>query len=183
MIKRQQNDGVTELLTKLHTIQEDIGAKPKTSDEERRTKAENVAVMGKGKHAQKKGSRFLHLKSSIVSRLKNVYQFMKEAKELEGAGYGGDNANKVIQVQTKIREQIRQAQEEWRELEGIYKKETQKKKSKFTSEELEVQSELVRELHSELEKAKAAQTKGYAKNRTPDATVALNTKVLDFNSK
>lgn len=52
----RQDAELTDLLTKLYTIQEDIGAKPKTSDEEKKEKAKNVAVMGKGKKAEKKGT-------------------------------------------------------------------------------------------------------------------------------
>ena len=182
MGKSKQDDELTELLTKLYTIQEDIGAKPKTTDEEKRNKAENIATMGKGKKAEKKGSRFLELKSAVLDRLKNIHQLLKDTKELEGAGYGGDNAKEIIKMQAEVREQIRQATDEWRELDEIYKKEARKKKSKFTPEELEIQAELVKRLYSEIEKVKEAQMRGYAKGRTPDAAVALNTKALAMDS-
>ena len=164
--------------TKLYTIQEDIGAKPKTSDEEKRAKAENAAVMGKGKKTEKKGSRFLQLKSAVLDRLKQIHQLLKDTKELESAGYGGDNAKDIIKMQAEVREQIRQATDEWRELDEIYKKEARKKKSKFSPEELEVQAELVKRLYAEIEKVKEAQMRGYAKGRAPDAAVALNTKAM-----
>jgi hypothetical protein len=170
------------LLTKLYTIQEDVGAKPKSSEEEKRAKAENVATMGKGKKAEKKGSRFLELKSAIVDRLKSIHQLLKGTKELEGAGYGGDNAKEIIKLQAEVREQIRQVTDEWNELDGIYKKEARKKKSKFTPEELEVQSELVKRLHAEVEKVKEVQMKGYARSRAPDATAALNTKAMALDT-
>jgi len=68
---KREDEEITDLLTKLYTIQEDIGAKPKTSDDEKREKAENVAKMGTNKKAEKKGSKFLVLKSTIVDRLKS----------------------------------------------------------------------------------------------------------------
>merc|ERR1712238_39608 len=71
--------------------------------------------------------------------------------------------------------------DEWRELEAIYKKEARKKKSKFTPEELEVQSELVKRLYAEIEKGKGAQVNGYARSRVPDAATALNTKALAYD--
>lgn len=172
------DDELTELLTKLYTIQEDIGAKPKSTDDEKRAKAENIATMGKGRKAEKKGSRFLELKSAIVDRLKSIHQLLKDTKELEGAGYGGDNAKEIIKLQAEAREQIRQVGDEWNELDGIYKKEARKKKSKFSPEELEVQAELVKRLYTEIEKVKSVQTRGYAGSRAPDAAVALNTKAL-----
>jgi SYP7 family syntaxin len=177
----REDEELTELLTKLYTIQEDIGAKPKTSDEEKRTKAENAAKMGTTKKSEKKGSKFLELKSAIVDRLKKIHQLLKDTKELEGAGYGGDNAKDIIKMQAEIREQIRQATDEWRELEAIYKKEARKKKSKFTPEELEVQAELVKRLYVEIEKVKDAQMKGYARSKTPDAAAVLNTKALAYD--
>jgi hypothetical protein len=177
----REDDELTELLTKLYTIQEDIGAKPKSSEEEKKNKAANVAKMGSGKKAEKKGSMFLELKSTIIDRLKDIHRMLKETKELESAGYGGDNAKDIIKMQAEIREQIRQSTDEWRELEGIYKKEARKKKSKFSPEELEVQSELVRRLYAEIEKVKEAQMRGYAKGRGPDTATALNTKAMAFD--
>jgi len=181
MAVTREDEEITDLLTKLYTIQEDIGAKPKTTDDEKRAKAENTAKMGSGKKAEKKGSKFLELKSTIVDRLKTIHQLLKDTKQLEGAGYGGDNAKDIIKMQAETRENVRQATDEWRELEAIYKKEARKKKSKFTTEELEVQSELVKRLYAEIEKVKDAQMKGYARSRTPDASVALNTKALNYN--
>jgi dTDP-D-glucose 4,6-dehydratase len=174
----RQDDELTDLLTKLYTIQEDIGAKPPSSEEEKREKASNIALMGKGKKAAAKGSRFLELKSMIVDRLKTIHVLLKETKSKEAAGYGGDNAKEIIKLQAEIREHIRQCNEEWNEMDAIYKKEIRKKKSKFTIEELEIQSELVRRLAIEMEKTKEAQMRGYSKNRDPSSAVTLNTKAL-----
>jgi SYP7 family syntaxin len=160
----KQDAELTDLLTKLYGIQEDIGAKPKSTDEEKRDKAANVAVMGQGKKAEKKGSMFLVLKSSIVDRLKAIHKLLNNAKE-------------IIKLQAEIREQIRQGSDEWTEMEAIYKKEARKKKSKFTTEELEVQSELIRRLYVEIEKVKEAQMRGYAKNSAGGA-VGIPTKSL-----
>ena len=174
----RQDEELTELLAKLYTIQEDIGAKPATSEEEKKSKAANVAIMGKGKKAAAKGSRFLELKSTVVDRLKTIHNLLKETKSKEAQGYGGDNAKEIIKLQAEIREHLRQAGDEWNEMDAIYKKEARKKKSKFTPEELEVQSELVRRLSAEIEKVKEAQMRGYAKNRDAGAAVSLNTKAL-----
>jgi len=176
----REDDELTECLTKLYTIQEDIGAKPKTTEQEKKKKAENVATMGKGKKAEKKGSKFLQLKSAIVDRLKAVHKLLKDVKELEG--YGGDNAKQSIKMNTEAREQIRQAQDEWREMEAIYRKEARKKKSKFSPEELEVQSELVKRLYAEIEKVKDAQMRGYARQENDATAAALGSKSY-YNSK
>lgn len=178
----RMDEELTGLLTKLYTIQEDIGAKPKTSEEEKKEKAKSVSSMGKGKKAEKKGSRFLELKSTILDRLKSIHQLLKDCKAKEQAGLGGDNAKEIIKMQAEIREQLRQAGEEWNEMDAIYKKEARKTKSKFTQEELEVQQELVNRLAAEIEKVKGAQMRGYAKNRDPGTAVSLNTKALYSDS-
>jgi len=184
MGKGKSDEDLTVLLTKLYTMQEDLGAKPKSTEQDKRAKAENVAVMGTSgnRKTEKKGSRFLQLKTAVLDRLKAIHQLLKDTKELEGAGYGGDNAKDIIKMQAEVREQIRQATDEWNELDAIYKKEARKKKSKFTVEELEVQSELVKRLYNEIEKVKEVQMKGYARSRAPDAAVALNTKALAFDA-
>ena len=168
------DEELTELLTKLYSMQEDVGAKPKTSDEEKKVKAENIATMGKDKKSQAKGSRFLELKSTIVQRLKDTHSKLQQTKELENAGYGGDTPTQLIKLQAEIREEIRQAQDEWKEMDEIYKKEARKKRSKFTPEELETQQELVSRLYVEIEKIRSAQMQNLTQGRPQnDAAAAI----------
>lgn len=170
---------LTDLLTKLYGIQEDIGAKPKTSDGEKKAKAVMAAQLGSNKKAAEKGSRFLSLKATIVDRLKTIHQQIKEYKEQEARGYGGDNAKETIKLKAEIRESIKQATDEWKELEELYKKEARKKRSKFTPEELETQQVLVERLWNEIQKVRDEQLKEYASgSRTPDASVAMKTQAL-----
>lgn len=174
MGKSKVDDELTELLTKLYTMQEDVGAKPKTTDEEKKNKAENVATMGTTRKAQQKGSRFLELRSTVIDRIKSIHAKLSESKELENAGYGGDNPTQLIKLQSEIREEIRQAQDEWKELDDIYKKEARKKRSKFTPEELETQNQLVQQLYVQIEKIREAQMAGFARGRPEsDAAAAI----------
>lgn len=183
MGKTKTDDELTELLAKLYGIQEDIGAKPKSSVEEKKARAENVVVMGQGKKAQEKASKFLQLKGDIVDRLKSIHQMLKDIKEKEQAGFGGDNAKEIIKMQADVREQLRQASDDWKTLDEIYKKEARKKRSKFTPEELEVQAELVQRLYTEIEKVKEAQMKGYARGQREN-TPGLPTKsIFDKTNK
>jgi len=169
---------ITELLTKLYTMQEDVGATPKTSDEEKKLKAQNVnqASMGKGRAAKKSGSRFLELKSTIVNRLKTVHELLKKEKERESEGFGaGNNPKETIKAQATMREEIRQASEEWKEMNALYKKEASKKKSKFTQEELEIQATMVGKLQREIEKMKSIQAKGFARgDASENAAMDIN---------
>lgn len=135
----KQDEELTLLLTKLYTIQEQVGAIDKSSDEEKKKKAEQAGqvTMGKGRKGKKTGSKFLELKSSIVDHLKSVHTLLEEQSNSNHLDAKGDIAAKA-----EIRELTRQAEDEWRELNELYKKEARKKKSKFTVEELEVQQAL-----------------------------------------
>ena len=135
----KQDEELTLLLTKLYTIQEQVGAIDKTTDEEKKKKAEQSGqvTMGKGRKGKKTGSKFLELKSSIVDHLKSVHTLLEEQSNINHLDAKGDIAAKA-----EIRELTRQAEDEWRELNDLYKKEARKKKSKFTVEELEVQQAL-----------------------------------------
>lgn len=188
----KQDKELLELLTKLYDIQETVGSKPKTSAADKRNRAENgggAGTMGRGRKAKKAGSRFLELKSSIVERLRTLQKLLEEEDERNRGGTGlnfsvanGNNPKEVIARQAAMREEIRMATEEWEELDGLYKNEARKRKSKFTQEELDFQQTLVQRLGAELEKAKSLQGKGYARTgagRDSDAA-GLNTQALNI---
>merc|ERR1712154_688375 len=97
---------------------------------------------------------------------------------------GGNNPKEAIQRRTAIREEIRQAEDEWAELNGLYESEVRKRCSKFTQEQLDVQQTLVQRLYAELEKVKELQAMGYTKGNRDDIAAQLNTQALtniDFN--
>ncbi|KAL3769216.1 hypothetical protein ACHAW5_001948 [Stephanodiscus triporus] len=178
VVTKKQDEDLNLLLTKLYAIQEQVGAKDKTTDEEKRLRAENSGKsasmsMGKGKRGKKAGSRFLELKSSIVTSLKAVHGLIEEQ-----ANSKRTNPKEAIAAQAEIREYVRKAGEEWEELNELYKKEARKNKSKFTKEELEVQQTLVMQLQAEIEKVKEAQLAGYAKGGKMEEKVQLNLSAL-----
>ena len=169
------------LLTKLYTIQEDVGAKPKTTDEEKKAKAENPTNMGKTKKAQKRGSRFLELKSSIIERLQRIHELMREETDRNKNSFNvasSNNPKEIIARQAGIREEIRQASDDWKELDGIYKNEAKKRKSKFSQEDLELQHVLVQRLYAQIDSVKESQMKGYAPGAGEDLAANLNLKAL-----
>jgi len=167
----KQDEELTLLLTKLYTIQEQVGAKEKSSEEEKKNRAAQAGqvTMGKGKKGKKTGSRFLELKSAIVDRLKSVHGLIEEQTASKR-----NNPKEAIAAQAETRELIRQASDEWSELNELYKKEARKKKSKFTLEELEVQQALVMQLNQEIEKVKEAQLAGFGRGGATEQTVQLN---------
>jgi len=178
---RKEDKELIDLLTKLYTIQEDVGARAKTSDAEKVEKAQNAAKMGKGRAAKKTGTRFIEVKSSIVDRLKKVHGLLEEeAKRSKGlmGVTDGNNPKDVIARQAEMREEIRQSEEEWKELNTLYKNEARKRNSKFTAEELEVQQTFVQRLGAEIEKVKTMQSRGYTKTGEDKDAIAA-----DMNSQ
>ncbi|KAL7480416.1 hypothetical protein ACHAW6_006107 [Cyclotella cf. meneghiniana] len=173
MTASKQSEELTLLLTKLYSIQEQVGAVEKSSPADKIARAAAAgaqqSTMGKGRKAQKTGSRFLELKSSIVARLKTVHEMMGEQSNSKRT-----NPKEAIAAQAEIRELIRQSSDEWAELNELYKKEARKKKSKFTPEELEVQNALVVQLHAEIEKVKEAQLQGYANRSAVEEGIKVN---------
>jgi len=175
-----------ELLTKLYDIQETIGAKPKSSLEDKRNRAENPATMGRGKKAKKTGGKFVELKSNIVYRLKTIHVLLEEEHARTRTGVSvvnGNNPKEIIARQAQMREEIRQAGDEWQELDNIYKNEARKRKSKFSKEELDVQQTLVQRLYAELEKVKELSSKNYTRGGAgptrEDLALNLNTQALN----
>lgn len=182
----KQDEELTILLTKLYAIQEQVGAVEKSSDADKKNRAASAGQqvqMGKGRKGKKTGSRFLELKSSIIDRLKSVVALQEEFSSSVSL-----DPKVKIAAQAEIRELVRQAQDEWGELNEMYKKEARKKKSKFTPEELETQQSLVMELQAQIEKVKDVQMAGYSRGGMVDEGVTLNLGALaaldavDFDS-
>ena len=174
----KQDEELTLLLTKLYAIQEQVGAKDPSSAAEKRSRAEQAgqqqsATMGRGRKAKKAGSRFLELKSSIVEHLRNVHALLEEQRNGKTL-----NPKEAIAAQAEIREVIRRSSDEWTELNELYKGEARKKKSKFTSEELEVQQALVMQLKQEIEKVKDAQLSAHSRGGITEQNVQLNLNAL-----
>ena len=174
----RQDKELLELLTKLYSIQEDVGARPKTSTQEKRNRAEHSAMQGKGRAAKKAGSRFMELKASVVDRLKKLHQYLDIDKGSNVVS--GNNPKDEIKRKSDIREETRKAEEEWAEMNTLYKNEAKKKRSKFTTEQLDTQQVLVTRLYNEIEKVKELHMTTYrpVQGREEQA-LQLNTQALD----
>lgn len=173
----KQDEELTLLLTKLYTIQEQVGAKDPSSSSDKRSRAEQAgqsAMMGRTRKSKRVGSRFLDLKSSIVERLRTVHTLIEAQNNSKKL-----NPKEVIAAQAEIREVIRQASDEWGEINELYKNEARKKKSKFTPEELEVQQALVMQLKSEIDKVKEGQLAAHARGGVAEQqNIQLNLSAL-----
>jgi len=140
---------VDTLLLKLYTISETVGF----------DKEKGLNEIKKKKRG--KGDRFEEVKGDMVSRLGNIKELMTAAADVEKQSTS--NPKEIIERQAEIRESIRQLSENWRELDGIYRVEARKKRSKFSPEELERQKTIVIQLQEEITKVKEIQRSGYTK--------------------
>eukprot|EP00558_Chaetoceros_sp_UNC1202_P004198 CAMPEP_0197247928 /NCGR_PEP_ID=MMETSP1429-20130617/32567_1 /TAXON_ID=49237 /ORGANISM="Chaetoceros sp., Strain UNC1202" /LENGTH=344 /DNA_ID=CAMNT_0042708977 /DNA_START=56 /DNA_END=1090 /DNA_ORIENTATION=- len=194
--KSKDDKELLELLTKLYDMQETVGSKPKSTLEDKRSRATNTATMGRGRAAAKKGTRFLELKSNILDRLRTTHSLLEEEKETNKNNAAGfsivnaqNNPKEKIARQARMREEIREATDEWNELNSLYRNEAKKKRSRFSQEELDVQQTLVQRLYAELEKVKEVQARNTVRNGArddrEDVAIGLNMQalnVMDFNS-
>ena len=69
-------------------------------------------------------------------------------------------------IKAAIRENVRLLNEEFRQLEAIYKTESRKRRKNYSLEEAENRRLMVNQLQQEIESIKDEQRKGYAKNYT-----------------
>ena len=69
----------------------------------------------------------------------------------------------VCFAHTRVRQNIRQLSEDWRELDNIYRVEAKKKRSKFSKDELNNQQHIVIQMNEEINKIKELQRSGYVK--------------------
>jgi len=174
----KQEKDLNILLTQLYTLQEELGVTTKSSVNEKEQRVESI-TMGKGRSkTERRGSRFLELKSSIIQRLQNVHAKLKEQSNVHKSFVSqGNNPKAIIEMQSYIRQEIRTMAEEWNEMDNLYKNEARKRKSKFTKSELEVQEALLQKLYQEIEMCKSAQAIGFT-NRSND-----DVKAIEFNTK
>lgn len=83
----------------------------------------------------KSRSHFMFLQSIIVDRLQATRNLMDKRSDATQV----KTSKSTIAADAEIRENIRLAENEWRELCKLYEAESKKKKSKFTNEELDTQ--------------------------------------------
>lgn len=127
---------ILQLISKLNKIQEEVG----TVDGDKKKKG------GAGKAG---GDRFMDLKLQMGDKLAEIHESVQEAQRLEKLP--GNNPRDLITVQSKIREDVSALNEDWKELEGLYRAEAKKRKSKLSATELLARQKMVTELQQEIQ--------------------------------
>ena len=116
---------------------------------------------------------FIEMKSQIVTRLTTVRNLMDQAPKNTEA-----NAKMYIGHQAAIRENVRQLNEEWRELEKIFQAESKKRKKNYSPEEAESRRALVGQLQQEIENIKSRQRQEYVENYKTQSVTMMEDSVI-----
>lgn len=130
------------LLAKLKKIQTAVGG----SDEER-------ALRKKNKKKNKEDGRFAAVKSAIIKRLGDTCDLLAKEPTTK-------DPKAVIEKNNAVRSNLRALEENWKELDGAYQAEKNKRRSKITREELEERRQLLVDLRHEIGELKSIHQAG-----------------------
>jgi DNA repair ATPase RecN len=128
------------------------------------------AVVGgpsKSKHVTAFGEdgkidRFLDLRNQMMERINEIIETLKAVQQMEKSP--GSNPKGIIEGNSKIRTELKTLTENWEELDGIYKAEAKKKRSKYSKESMQERQQVLTALRLEIEKIREMQRKGYNRN-------------------
>uniref|UniRef100_A0A7S1BK55 t-SNARE coiled-coil homology domain-containing protein n=1 Tax=Corethron hystrix TaxID=216773 RepID=A0A7S1BK55_9STRA len=168
VIDKELND----VLRVLHEIQKDVGGveDARKRAEKRARQAASAAKSGA------KGSKFLALKSDIIDHVQDIRALQEKEGLMEAAS--GVNPKAVIQIQHEVRQHLKDLDDEWKQLDGMYRTEVNKRRSKFTTEELEMQQQMIFQLQREIYQLREAERGAFAA-ASSSAAPAINAKSIE----
>eukprot|EP01038_Epipyxis_sp_PR26KG_P008675 gene8675-11721_t len=105
--------------------------------------------------------RFVDLRNRMDERIENLTETIELVVKLEKSP--GANPRDLISSQSKVRTELALLQDEWRDLDALFRIETKKKRSKFPPEELAKRQEALVDLQNQIQAMKEAQRAGYVK--------------------
>ena len=108
------------LLFKLKKIQQETG---KSDDK-------SMNVIGE----DGKEDKFLSIKAQLLVHVSNTKVLLESVQSMEKMS--GTNPKDLITEQSKLRQEMVLLMDEWKAMEGIYKSEVKKKRSKYSPEEM-----------------------------------------------
>lgn len=150
------------LLNKLNKIQGEVGG-----GKVKRIKGDDGKI-----------DRFLDLQAQMTEKLVNLKENFENIQRLEKSP--GSNPKELIKAQSQVRTDLASLNEDWKELDANYRKEAKKKRSKFSSEELEQRQAILTTLQSEIQRIKDIQRAGYVKGYQSVQMDAMEDSIL-FN--
>lgn len=105
--------------------------------------------------------KFLDLRNLMVNKLNNLKDNLENVHNLEKSP--GSNPKELIALQSKIRTDLSSLNDDWRELDILYRNEAKKKRTKFSPEEMALRSNMVSSLQLEIQTIREIQRAGYVK--------------------
>lgn len=135
------------LLNRLNKVQKDVGGGKK-----------DRKLLG---DVNGKIDRFLDLSETMKERLDIIKESGDEIRKLEKVP--GSNPTELITHQSKVRTELNLIAEEWKELDSLYRLETKKKRSRYTSEELSARQSIVVQMQRSIQELKDMQRSGFVK--------------------
>eukprot|EP01035_Chromulina_nebulosa_P004092 gene4092-5589_t len=126
---------IISIISKLNRVQKVIGGA--------KGSALNKIEEGAGKF-----DRFIDLRHQIQNRVQLVKDTIEDIRKLERIP--GANPKELITCQSTVRTELTAMNDEWRELDSLYRLETKKRRSKFTPDELAARQQMLVELQNEI---------------------------------
>lgn len=137
-----------ELINKLTKIQEQVGGSAKKA---------SAAVGDDGKI-----DKFLELRNNMIEKVASLKDTLKKAHEMEKSS-NSVNPKDLIMQQSKVRTDLAALNEDWKELDAIFKAEARKKRTKFSPEVMKLRQNMVIQLQTELHGIREVQRAGFVK--------------------
>jgi len=137
------------LINRLNKVQAEVGG-PK--------KAQLAHAIGE----DGKIDRFVDLKNQMTDSLNEIRETLMGVQRMERQS--GANPKERIQADSKIRTTLASLNENWNELDAIYKAEAKKKRSKFSKEDMALRQQVLGVLRQEIQSIRDLQRSGYVKD-------------------
>ena len=125
-------------LGKLNKIQDEVGS---------------IGGDRKKRRGKQTSDRFHDLKGQMVEKLQSIHESMETALQLEKQP--GSNPRELIAMQAKIRTDLASVNDDFQELEALFKTEEKKRKSKLSPDELALRRKILGEMLQEIQGRRA----------------------------
>jgi SYP7 family syntaxin len=136
---------IQQLLGKLSRIQDEVGT---------------IGGKKAGQAKKSTGDKFEDLKLSMIDKLVSMHEDVTQCQRFEKQP--GSNPRELIAIQNKIRGDLILVQEDFKELEALFRKEASKRRSKLTPQEMAIREKVLTDFQLEMQNIKDAVRTGNA---------------------
>lgn len=148
-----------KIINQVSDVQKVLGVKEKPK--------ENPLAVG----PDGKIDRFIDLHGKMVDKLGVIKECLEKIRDFEKSP--GQNPTDLIREQSKIRSEMQSINEDFKELDALYRKEANKRNSKISPDELKFRQLMVTKMQGEIQSIKEIQRMGYMKGYTSTGLVSF----------